>query len=255
MKRMAFSGLIRRTSLVMIAAVAVMLLSVAPLRAQVDTGTILGTVTDASGAPLVGAKVHAVQLNTNQATDATTDHEGYYTLPYLQPSDYDIEASANGFKKLRRAGVQLRVAQKMDLNFQLELGAITSEFTVTADAVFALVERGVPFLFTMVDAGYMHAHLAVGADRLRRTLLLRQPADRRPKDEAGAEGDADLAEHRRALLRRRHIRDIGERRRIERDARCFQQPFHEPGAAGHAQGRSVGSDPPVEVVGGHDPRR
>jgi hypothetical protein len=110
------------------------MLIVACLYGQDSRGTIAGFVTDASDAPLVGAKVRAIQRSTNEATDATTDHEGYYSLPYLQPSDYDVEASANGFKKLRRAGVRLLVAQKLDLNLQLELGAVNSEITVTADA-------------------------------------------------------------------------------------------------------------------------
>jgi hypothetical protein len=103
------------------------------LHGQDSRGTIAGFVTDASGAPLVGVKVRAVQRSTNQATEATTDHEGYYTLPYLQPSDYDVDATANGFKKLRRAGVALMVAQKLDLNLQLELGALNSEITVVAE--------------------------------------------------------------------------------------------------------------------------
>jgi carboxypeptidase family protein len=110
------------------------LLIAACLHAQDQRGTIAGFVTDASGAPLVGAKVRAVQRSTNQASEATTDREGYYTLPYLQPSEYDVEATANGFKKLRHAGVTLLVAQKLDLNLQLELGAVTSEITVAAEA-------------------------------------------------------------------------------------------------------------------------
>jgi protocatechuate 3,4-dioxygenase beta subunit len=86
-----------------------MLLAAACLVAQDSRGTIAGFVTDASGAPLAGAKVRGLQRSTNQSTEATTDREGYYTLPYLQPSEYDVEASANGFKKFRRSGVQLLV--------------------------------------------------------------------------------------------------------------------------------------------------
>jgi protocatechuate 3,4-dioxygenase beta subunit len=81
------------------------LIAVCGLYGQDSRGTIAGFVTDASGAPLAGAKVSAIQRNTNQATDTVTDHEGYYTLPFLQPSEYDVEASADGFKKARRAGV------------------------------------------------------------------------------------------------------------------------------------------------------
>jgi hypothetical protein len=101
---------------------------------QDSRGSISGFVTDASGAPVAGAKVRATQRSTNQVTDATTDHDGYYTLPYLQPSDYDVEATAEGFKKARRAGVVLLVADKLEVNLKLELGAVTSEVTVVAEA-------------------------------------------------------------------------------------------------------------------------
>ena len=115
-------------------ALGIFLIASSAVYGQDSRGTIAGFVTDGSGAPLVGAKVRAIQRSTNQVTEATTDHEGYYTLPYLQPSDYDVEASANGFKKMRRAGVSLMVAQKLDLNLQLELGAVNSEITVMAES-------------------------------------------------------------------------------------------------------------------------
>ena len=111
-----------------------LLVAMGVMPAQDSRGTIAGFVTDSSGAPVVGAKVRAIQKSTNQVTEAVSDHEGYYTLPYLQPSDYDVEATANGFKKLRRAGVTLLVAAKLDLNLRLEVGEVTSEVTVTAEA-------------------------------------------------------------------------------------------------------------------------
>ena len=51
----------------------------------------------------------------NQATGATTNQDGFYALPYLQPSDYDVEVSANGFRKMKKENVSLLVAQKLDL--------------------------------------------------------------------------------------------------------------------------------------------
>ena len=93
-----------------------------------------GQVMDASGAAIVAAKVRAVQRGTLQATDATTNQDGYYALPYLQPSTYDVEVSANGFHKLKKENVALLVAQKLDLDFKLEVGQMTQEITVQADA-------------------------------------------------------------------------------------------------------------------------
>lgn len=102
------------------------------LAAQDFRATITGQVVDASGAAIPAARVRAVQRSTNQSVEAITTREGYYTLPYLQPSTYDIEVSAAGFNKLREQNVTLMVAEKRDLTLKLELGKMTTEVTVTA---------------------------------------------------------------------------------------------------------------------------
>ena len=102
--------------------------------AQDFRATITGQVTDESGAAVPGAKVRAVQRSTNQATETETSQNGYYTLPYLQPSSYDIEVTATGFQRMRRENVTLMVAEKLDLPFRLQIGQVTQEITVTADA-------------------------------------------------------------------------------------------------------------------------
>src|SRR5215472_15902726 len=86
------------------------------LSAEEFRGTISGQVMDPSGAAIVGATVRAIQRGTNQATEATTNQDGYYTLPYLQPSNYDVEVSANGFHKTRKENITLLVAQTVDLD-------------------------------------------------------------------------------------------------------------------------------------------
>src|SRR4051794_11458026 len=111
-------------------ALAVMVTFAGLLQAQEFRGTISGQVVDASGAAIVGATVKAVQRSTNQATGATTNQDGYYVLPYLQPSDYDVEVSANGFRKMKKENVTLLVAQKLDVPFKLEVGQMTQEITV-----------------------------------------------------------------------------------------------------------------------------
>src|SRR6266542_5644202 len=91
--------------------------SVLSLSAQDYRATITGQVTDQSGAAIVGAKVRAVQRDTNEAKEATTNQDGYYSLPYLQPSTYDIEVTATGFNKARRENVTLLVADKQQVAF------------------------------------------------------------------------------------------------------------------------------------------
>jgi len=63
-----------------------------------------------------------------------------------------------------------------------ENGFVAAEFTLTPDAAFALLDRGVPFLVTMVDAGYSHSQLAVGGDRARASVWLTDGGDRRANE-------------------------------------------------------------------------
>ena len=104
------------------------------LSAQDFRATITGQVSDASGSAIVGAQIRAVQRNTNAATLAVSNHEGYYTLPFLQPSTFDIEVSASGFNKLRRENVTLLVAEKLDLPFNLDVGSVVERMVVSASA-------------------------------------------------------------------------------------------------------------------------
>ena len=87
-----------------------------------------------TGAAIAGAQVRAVQRSTNQPTETTTNQDGYYTLPYLPPSTYDLEVTAAGFNKLRRENITLMVAEKLALPLKLELGSINTQVTVSADA-------------------------------------------------------------------------------------------------------------------------
>jgi hypothetical protein len=101
--------------------------------AQDFRATISGQITDGSGSAIPNAKIRATQRSTNEAFHAVTNQDGYYTLPYLQPSTYDLEVEATGFTTQRRAGVTLMVAEKLDLPVQLELGKVTEAVTVVAE--------------------------------------------------------------------------------------------------------------------------
>src|SRR4051812_43848118 len=115
-------------------AVAVVFLAVAAAFGQDDRATISGQVTDASGAAIPEAKVKAIQKSINQATEVTANTEGFYTIPYLPPSTYDVEISAKGFKSVRVADVHLHTADKFELPVKLDIGGVNSEVTVVAEA-------------------------------------------------------------------------------------------------------------------------
>jgi hypothetical protein len=102
--------------------------------AQDFRATVSGRVTDSSGLGVPQAKVTVTQKSSGQATIVATNPDGYYTAPYLQPSVYDIEVSAQGFNNTRRQDVTLLTAQKAEVGFQLTVGAVSESVTVTAGA-------------------------------------------------------------------------------------------------------------------------
>ena len=79
------------------------------LMAQVDTGTISGIVTDASGASVPGAQVTITQEETNQHNTLTTNESGFYSAPGLRIGHYDVEAAHQGFQAQKKVGIQLRI--------------------------------------------------------------------------------------------------------------------------------------------------
>ncbi len=105
-----------------------------PGSAQVSSAELSGTVIDATNAAVPGAKVTATNSATNVAHDSVSDATGNYLIPLLQPGDYVITAEAKGFKKLVQKGLTLQINQQAQLNLQLQLGQVTEEIQVTAQA-------------------------------------------------------------------------------------------------------------------------
>ncbi len=93
---------------------------------QETRSTIVGRVTDATGAVVLGADVRATNTATGVAAAAKTNESGNFTLPYLLPGPYRLNASLQGFKTFVRDGIELRVNETIEVNIPLEIGA-TSE--------------------------------------------------------------------------------------------------------------------------------
>jgi hypothetical protein len=85
-----------------------------------------GAVHDSSGAVVPKAVVRAVNKTAGLARSVRTESSGRYILPSLAPGIYDIEASANGFKKATHTDLTLHVAQKTTQDFVLEVGEMRS---------------------------------------------------------------------------------------------------------------------------------
>jgi hypothetical protein len=105
-----------------------------PALAQVEQGVILGTVSDQSGARIVGATVTMTNLGTNVSQVASTGEAGGFRSTPLRSGRYSISVEAPGFKRLVRTGITLEIQAEVQLDLTLELGATADQVTITADA-------------------------------------------------------------------------------------------------------------------------
>lgn len=111
------------------------ILSLSPFitaRAQESRGTFAGVVQDTSSAVIPNATVTARDTQTGVQTTAETQADGNYTIPFLAPGTYTITASATGFKSAEQRNITLRVSDRLTVNFNLSLGAVSQVVTVTA---------------------------------------------------------------------------------------------------------------------------
>ncbi|MEK7406737.1 MAG: TonB-dependent receptor [Acidobacteriota bacterium] len=104
------------------------------LRAQVTTASILGTVTDRSGAVVPGAQVTATSVETNFSRAVNADAAGQYAIRFLPIGTYRVEATVSGFKKFEQSGIVLEVGRNARIDPVLDLGTLTETVSVTADA-------------------------------------------------------------------------------------------------------------------------
>ena len=107
--------------------------------AQEFRGTITGTVTDPNGAVVPGAKVTVKNTATNIATNVVTNDSGVFTAPFLTPGAYSVSVVGDGFKTSTRENVEVKVDDRISLDFKLEIGA-AAEVNIVADS--DVLERG-----------------------------------------------------------------------------------------------------------------
>ena len=111
----------------------ILVLSFSTLFAQLDRGTLTGTVTDPTGAVIPSAKLTLVHQGTQATTTSVTNENGQYVRPNLPIGTYEITAEAPGFKKTVRSGITLGVTEVLRVDIQLEIGSTGESVQVTAD--------------------------------------------------------------------------------------------------------------------------
>jgi hypothetical protein len=103
--------------------------------AQEFRGSIVGRVTDVNGALVAGAQVRFTNPATNISTATKTDEAGNYSLLYVPAGQYNVSVEAKGFKGLvLRQPVEVRVGDKLSLDFVLQVGEVTESVTVATEA-------------------------------------------------------------------------------------------------------------------------
>jgi len=104
--------------------------------------TIVGTITDPSGAAVANAKVTMVNLETNVSKEITTNDAGQYVAEAMHIGHYNIKAEASGFKSAERTGMTLQVGDRARVDFQLAVGGSQETVTVEGNIVAVQADTG-----------------------------------------------------------------------------------------------------------------
>src|SRR5437763_13828750 len=113
--------------------VGIMLFCGGSMNAQTFRGTILGTVTDTSGASITGATVIVKNTNTGLSRTVTTSEDGTYSVPELPIGTYTVTVEKAGFKKGVVTGLQVEVSSQLRADVALQTGEVSQRIEVTGD--------------------------------------------------------------------------------------------------------------------------
>ncbi|HYL83779.1 MAG TPA: carboxypeptidase-like regulatory domain-containing protein, partial [Candidatus Angelobacter sp.] len=98
------------------------------------TGTVIGTVTDPSGAAVQNAAVTLRSKSTNSQATQNTNGAGQYTFVNVAPGEYEINVKKDGFRTANVPGLSVDVTKSYNVDVRLELGAASESITVTTEA-------------------------------------------------------------------------------------------------------------------------
>jgi outer membrane receptor protein involved in Fe transport len=129
-----FPGFCSRIGSLTLAAFVGLLTLCVQLPAQTSLGTILGNVTDESGAAIPHVTVTITNEATNATRTVTTSEAGTYTVPALPAGTYKVQAEMKGFREEIESGVKLEVNQTLRLDLGMKVGEVTQSVEVAATA-------------------------------------------------------------------------------------------------------------------------
>ncbi len=101
-------------------------------QAQVSGATLSGLITDPSGAAIPNATITIKNMGTGESRDVPTNADGFFSAPNLQPGNYQVTLTAQGFTKVVQKGITLSVGAQQALNLTLKVGQVTQTLEVSA---------------------------------------------------------------------------------------------------------------------------
>ena len=111
-------------------------------QALAQEATIVGTVTDPSGAAVPNVSITITDLDTGLSRSLTTSADGQYVAPDLHIGHYSVRATASGFKAAEQKGITLAVNDRTRADFKLAVGSATEQITVEAAAIAVQADSG-----------------------------------------------------------------------------------------------------------------
>ena len=119
-------------SLHLLGALGLLLILSPRIQAQSTFGSVVGNVTDASGAAMAGASVTLTNLGTNEKRKENTSTDGLYQFVNVAPGQYSVSIEASGFKRVVRSPVTVETQSTAKIDIALQVGELTQTVEVTA---------------------------------------------------------------------------------------------------------------------------
>ncbi len=132
---------LRRSAVIGALAAVIAIAAGSAAQAQAVRGTLVGNVTDSSGAAMPGVTVTITDVNTNVGRTAVTNESGNYTFSSLLSGTYRVEAELQGFRKYQRDNVKVDVNTTVRVDIPLEVGQLNEQVTVTAETPALQTDR------------------------------------------------------------------------------------------------------------------
>src|SRR5947209_13581124 len=126
---------------ILCALLALSLFLLGPSYGQAVTGSLVGVITDSSGAAIPNAKVTAIDTNTGISRTTNTSEAGNYNFSDLPPGTYTVSAEVTGFKRATRPNLDIVVNTTVRADLGLQPGQITETIEVTSEAPMLQTER------------------------------------------------------------------------------------------------------------------